>query len=449
MKLRRYLPLLCAVAGALLLLMPALYNGYPLVNSDDGTYLNSGFKVETPGDRPITYGLFLRVFSIDGYSMWMAVFFQALVLSWLLMKTIQRTTGGEHWLRDSLITFIVLTLTSLSWTVSQIIPDVWTGTALLAFALILAGKESKRITIFLYVIYFCAVATHMSHLMIFTLLILLVFFTKRFFFAAEQKKWLNKNLLILLLTTWGTFITMSSAYSKSKHVFMMASMVEKGILKKYLDEHCADKKYPICAYKDNLTTDPNAFIWDSNNSPLYKEGGWEATKEEYNDIINATLTDPKYIGMHITESLKGSWRQLFTCHLAEGNFPFPEGTHVDYYIKECAPRDTTMYRNAWQHTLIIKEHVNAMNNIYYGLVVAGIAILILVFLFASKKLNRTTKLFIFLLVAGFLVNVWDCATFAQVNARYGSRIIWVLPFAALIALLSQRKNPKNSEQKIP
>ena len=76
---------------------------------------------------------------------------------------------------------------------------------------------------------------------------------------------------------------MSSAMSKSKHIFYMGRMVENGILKKYLDETCATKNYQLCAYKDSLPATADRFLWDFENSPVYKLGGWKTTKKEFNE----------------------------------------------------------------------------------------------------------------------------------------------------------------------
>jgi len=74
---------------------------------------------------------------------------------------------------------------------------------------------------------------------------------------------------------------MSSAMSKSKHIFYMGHMVENGILKKYLDENCATHNYKICEYKDSLPPNADRFLWDFENSPVYKMGGWKACKNEF------------------------------------------------------------------------------------------------------------------------------------------------------------------------
>ena len=52
--------------GALCLMLDAFCNGFPIVYSDTSTYIASGLELETPFDRPITYGLFLRFFSLNG-----------------------------------------------------------------------------------------------------------------------------------------------------------------------------------------------------------------------------------------------------------------------------------------------------------------------------------------------------------------------------------------------
>ena len=68
----------------------ALYNGYPIVYSDTSTYIESGFSLQPPADRPITYGLFIRVFSLNGFSLWTVALMQSLIISFLILLTLLR-----------------------------------------------------------------------------------------------------------------------------------------------------------------------------------------------------------------------------------------------------------------------------------------------------------------------------------------------------------------------
>ena len=113
------------ILSSVFLLIPAFYNHYPLVNPDTGTYLASGFKPETPFDRPITYGLLIRLFSLNGLSLWLLVFIQASIVSWLLFRIFKNLANATPYILKGLLTVFILSVcSSLSWIVSQVQPDV-------------------------------------------------------------------------------------------------------------------------------------------------------------------------------------------------------------------------------------------------------------------------------------------------------------------------------------
>ena len=65
-KLRALLPnITYTLLGGILFILPALINKFPIVNSDTGCYLYSGFMMEGPAERPLAYGLTIKLFSIN------------------------------------------------------------------------------------------------------------------------------------------------------------------------------------------------------------------------------------------------------------------------------------------------------------------------------------------------------------------------------------------------
>lgn len=150
----RFKSALIILFGALCLIIDAFYNGYPIVYSDTSTYLASGFKLEAPIDRPITYGLFIRLTSLNGFSLWLTVFFQALLLSYLLYLFFKHFVGEAFALKYSLPLILFLSLfTGISWTSSQLLTDIFTPIAVLSLILILFGNIKKRQLIFLFIVY--------------------------------------------------------------------------------------------------------------------------------------------------------------------------------------------------------------------------------------------------------------------------------------------------------
>jgi hypothetical protein len=53
--------------SAFVLMFFALSDNFPIVTSDSGTYISSGFTLHAPQDRPIFYGLFIRFTSLGAH----------------------------------------------------------------------------------------------------------------------------------------------------------------------------------------------------------------------------------------------------------------------------------------------------------------------------------------------------------------------------------------------
>ena len=441
--LRNILTFYAAVCvGTIALLVPVLYNGYPIINPDDNTYLCSGFLPETPFDRPITYGLILRLTSLNGLSLFFSAFLQCWLVSWLAVKCTRAVTGITIYWGISVLTTIALSFcTSLSWISSELLPDVYTPIALLCLALILLQKETKATVVLLFILYTTAVATHMSHVPVFFILLLLALFARKKIFPELLRRKATGHICVAMFLTLAAIATMGSALSKSRHVFGVAALLEQGILKPYLEENCTTKNYKLCAYKDKLGTDANIFLW-SSNSPLYATGGWAANKKEFNDILSGTITQPRFLAMRIKMSALFSFKQAITFNVGDGNFSVdtPLYTTVAQYL----PNDAEAFRRSRQHESRLLQVLGIPNSVINITVLLSV-LLLLLFAISPGNLNREFLLFSFLAISLVIVNIWVCATFGQVNGRYGCRVMWLVPFCAILALL-QRFNNKHQLQ---
>lgn len=413
-------------------MIDAFYNGFPIVYSDTSTYIASGLELETPFDRPITYGLFLRLFSLNGLSLWFVVFFQALILSYLILLLTQLIIG-EKWTRlfGLLIILLLSLLTGASWTVNQLMPDIFTPIGLISMVLILFGKFGRRTVITLYLLFFIAVAMHLSHLLLFSLILATIFIFKRFLLPKQIYPNANKQIVILLAITLASIVTMGSSLSKSKHVFLMGSLVEKGIIKQYLDENCATSNYKLCAYKDSLPLTFNDFVW-KENSPLYKLGGWKETKREFNELIYSTLTHPKYIGLYIKESCKATSLQLVHFGVGDGNGSFLEGTLLYERISRYFTHDLTKYTTSKQSQSRL-DCITFLNSTYSVIIALSLLALLLLFLIFKNSFSKKTKMVTILFLLAIILTAWDCGTFSMVADRFGCKTIWLIPFISILS----------------
>lgn len=425
--------LIFVLVGAFCLMSDAFYNGFPIVYSDTSTYIASGFEFETPFDRPITYGLFLKLFSLNGLSLWFVIFFQALILSYLIFLLVKLVIGDKSFLNIGLITIIFLALfTGLSWTVSQLMPDSFTSIALLCITLILLGAFKRRILILLYVLFFISVAMHISHILLFGLILIATFSLRKFILPKQLYPKRNLQIMTLFVLTITTVVTMGSAISKSKHVFFMGAMVEHGIVKNYLDDYCDTQQYKLCAYKDSLPDRAYNFLWDER-SPFYKIGGWKETKSEFTEIIYGTLTKPKYIGMHIKESFKATLQQIALFAIGDGNGSFLKGTILYERVSKYFSQDLVYYSASKQNQSRL-YFLNFINFIFFIIIV--LSLFLLIFLFAKYRCifyEQLRAVPIFFLICIF-INAWTSGTFANAIDRLGCKMIWLIPFATVILL---------------
>ncbi len=414
-------------------MVDAFYNTYPILYADVTTYIANGFDLQTPFDRPITYCLFLRLFSLNGLSLWTVIFAQSFILSYLIFR-LSKTLFG-----DALNKFIVLAIiaflsifTSLSWTASQPISDIFTPILLLASVVLLIGNPNKKERWWLYLIFLLSTAMHLSHISynIVFLLVVILIRSLRFFRFREVIR--LQTIFILFGLTIIALSSMLSAMAKSRHVFFMGAMSEHGILKTFLDEHCETTNYQLCAYKDDLPKRAFEFVWDANG-PVNKMGGWKATEEEFNAIIYQTLTSPKYIFLHVKASVAATYEQFLKFKINDSNIPFPKGSLVYERMINYFPGELDQFEQSKQNRDELSFTTN-LNYLYRVVVLVSIAGIVLWIFVLKKQKRRKFNSLTILIILGIVVNAWGSATFSNAIDRFGAKMIWLLPLLAAYGL---------------
>src|SRR4051812_8937040 len=99
------------LAATLMLLAPALWNGFPLLQYDTGGYLARWYEGTLEVSRSTVYGLFLNV--LAGRNFWPVVIVQAALTVWILWLVLRVHGFG---IRVLLVTVAALSVvTSLPW----------------------------------------------------------------------------------------------------------------------------------------------------------------------------------------------------------------------------------------------------------------------------------------------------------------------------------------------
>src|SRR3974377_50717 len=132
---------LASAAMLLALVAPALWNGFPLIFSDTGGYLDGPILRTLGMGRSALYGLFL--YTGVPFSFWPNVVLQSALIVWLIVLTMRANGWGDRpWLTLGIVAMLTV-CTSLPWFSAELMPDILFPAAILA--LYLLSFHDKRL----------------------------------------------------------------------------------------------------------------------------------------------------------------------------------------------------------------------------------------------------------------------------------------------------------------
>ena len=439
--------------SSLVLLWSAFNNGYPLVHSDTGAYVESSFILKVPlNDRPIGYGLFLlsaRLFN----SLWYPLFFQSLITAFLLFRVavlILSDTKERGFIAFSIIIATVLT-TDISKFVSWIMPDIFTSWLFLGGLLFFV---SVRFTdkFFSVVTVIISITVHNSHVyLLYFSIILLLFFSWKFR-SRNHLFWKNSKgfLLVVLIVSLGlctlNFILNNGfTLTYNNSVYYINKLAYHGVLTKTLDKYCSEKDWKLCDYKEIIKSNEghrNWFLW-GDDSPLQKIGGWKINpenQEEYHDIILHSLKS--FLPMILMSSLRETFIQLTTSGTTSELDKYDENYAVLRTLQRNYPVEFSQFMNGKQQSeQKVKVRIFPLEENITNILFAITAIIVLGVCLSSAHHYLALVLITFLIF--ILLNAIFVGFTITAEGHYQGKILWLIPyftFLVLSGLLLKHRN---------
>ncbi|HLH89771.1 MAG TPA: hypothetical protein VKX28_15070 [Xanthobacteraceae bacterium] len=426
-----------ALAAIVALLAPALWNGFPLLEYDTGGYLARWYEGYLVPSRSTVYGLF----AVAGWPLdfWPIVVLQAIAVVWVLALVLRSYGfGGRPWTLLAVIVTLALT-TTLSWIAGILLTDVFAGLAVLALHLVVMRPDTlsriERLALILFIA-FCG-ATHSA-----TFAVLLGLALVAFAAALSRRRIVTLigalrgavavGLAAVMLLAANFALSGQFAWTPGGYGIVFARMLEDGIVARYLDAHCGDESFKLCAYRHRLPPTADDFLW-AYGSIFDKLGRFKGLGDEMRTIVLGSLVD--YPGEQLETALAASGRQLISVGTGEGVVNTLAHTYgiIEHYMPSVAP---AMRAARQQHGDL---HFAAINAVHVPVALATMALLPLLL---ALGLRQRDYLDIGLLAAtvtlALLGNAVVCGTLSNPHDRYGARLAWVpLMVAALVVLRRQ------------
>jgi len=426
--------------AALLMTWPALCNGYPLLFPDSMSYIASG--------PPVARALFLHNFSVY-YGMRSSIYslgilpFHWSITPWPIVALHALLTAYIIWLvvrsilpRWTLTHYFVLVvplalLTGVGWVVSLLMPDILGAVLYLCIYLLVFAPETlsraERLTVVS--IAWWAMVSHVTHLILAAGMCVLLSSLLIFLRRSARLRWraVGGVAMIVLAAVAAQFALNAYLYGKpslngERLPYLTARIVADGPGRWYLERHCANVKLAMCDYVHGLPDSPDDFLWNAN-------GIWQNASHETQDLIRqqetrfviATLR--AYPREQLFISFRSFRQQLMTFGLTNGS---------DAWFLEALdgvlPGSGSRYLQSRQAQRTLPDEF--FTSVQKWTVIASIVLMGVLAPFVwrhlSPRLVGLTAVIFFTVIA----NAFVTGVLSEVDGRYQSRVIWLLPLLA-------------------
>ncbi|MBR0822198.1 hypothetical protein [Bradyrhizobium liaoningense] len=434
---------LAAVALPLLLIAPAFWNGYPLLQWDTGGYLARWYEGYLVPSRSTVFGLYLHYG--ENFGFWINLAVQSLATLWLLQLTL-RVLGLMQTFRFVAISLLLILSTALPWLASMLLTDIFAGLSILSLFLLVVGGSRistlEKISLFVFTAF--AAATHSATLgVLFGLCaagwIARPFLGRRLPIAGLTQASLTIVVGGLMLVSANHALSGKWAWTPGGYGVAFGRMMQDGIVARFLNDHCPREHFKLCPYRNELPATADEFLW--GRSMFNTLGRFEGMNDEMGYIVVHSLAD--YPAWQAGAALRAMGQQLM--HVATG-----EGTnvwigHTYGIIERYLPAQVAPMRAARQqnHGLDF-DHVNWLH-VPVALASMLALIILLAHALANRRLDDLTLLAATVTLA-LLGNAFICGVISGPHDRYGARMVWVATFVVLTALTRRLSDDEPSDE---
>ncbi|MDT8331842.1 hypothetical protein RQ831_12325 [Roseomonas gilardii] len=392
-------------------------------------------------DKPWIYGPLLHLFH-QRQTLWLPLLAQGLMLShllWLAARVLGAATPARHLFLAAALAL----LTSAPWAAALLMPDILTPAALLALFLLGFARPalSRGEALYLLLLATLAIAAHLSNLpLAATLAVLTLLLRRRFRPAIRVAAPLLAACGLLLLTNaighgrWSL-----SPYGST---FLLARLVANGPAARTIAAECPARGWYLCAWASRLPTDSDVFLWEPD-SPVNRDAegqprflGGVLLAPEAREIIAETLRrEPLAV---LRDALRDTAKQLVTVGIGD---TLPRGTVGDGLALRIAsgfpPAELRRFEDSAQMRGLLPERAAPFLILQApALILAALALPILLWRQRHDPRRRALALCVLL---GLAANAFATGALSKPHQRYGARIAWLLPAAALILAQPRRE----------
>ncbi|HEY4857848.1 MAG TPA: hypothetical protein VIH98_14435 [Xanthobacteraceae bacterium] len=421
------------------LLAPAIWNGFALLEYDTGGYLARWFEGYLVPSRPGAYGLLLA--AAVRFQFWPVLIAQAGATIWILALLMRELGVRDRPLVLAGLVSLLAVVTTLPWLASILLTDIFAGLAVLAIYLLLFGENvsiPERWALGAFVAF--AAASHSATLALVAILVCVVVALPRGIISPARVRDAAVTLLLAVMTTLGANAVISGRlqFTPGGYGIVFGRMLEDGIVSRYLDDHCPGASLKLCPFRTELPPTADEFLWD--NGVFNRLGRFDGLADEMRSIVLGSLRE--YPLLQAKAALRATAMQL--ARVATGEGVVNTLWHTYAIMERYAPAAAPAMRRAYQQRGEL--HFNLINHIHVPVALLAFALLpaVIAARWRRPQLNGLSLLAATIAVS-VLANAFVCGALSNPHDRYGARLTWLAPLALMLVPVCLRRRPQGRD----
>jgi hypothetical protein len=423
---------IAAVAIPLMLLAPALWNGYPLLQYDTGGYLARWYEGYLVPSRSTVFGIYLHFGENSHF--WINLGIQALATLWILQLTLRVFGMARPW-RLMAVSVVLILTTALPWLASMLLTDIFAGLSVLSlFILVLHGDKTSAIEkCLLFAFTAFAGATHSATLAVLLGLCCAGWIARPLLGDRIAVSGLVRGSLTIIagaamLLSANFALSGQFAWTPGGYGVAFGRMMQDGIVARYLNDHCPEQRLKLCPYRNELPPTADDFLW--GDSMFDKLGRFEGLNDEMGFIVRRSLAEHPL--WQAEAALVATAQQL--ADVATGEGTHNEDYHTYGIITRYLPAQVAPMRAAHQQRGDIDFTPINWLHVPVALVSMLLVVAILATAMRRRRLDDLALLAATVSLA-LLGNAFVCGVISGPHDRYGARMVWIATFVVLIAAI--------------
>lgn len=424
-----------AAAGAsiLLLVAPALWNGYPLLQWDTGGYLARWFEGYLVPSRPGAYGLFLAA-GIP-FNFWPNILIQSALTLWILLCVFSAFDLRHRPLALLCGVTLLSITTTLPLLTSILLTDIFAGQSVLAlYLLVFKADAFTRLTRWsLMALVAFSAATHSATFGLLAILACLAWVLRAFDRSQCPRAGVRHALFAVVM---GAALTLTANYAVSGRVawtpggygILFGRLLQDGLVKRYLDDICPNPGLRLCPHRNKLPRTADEFLW--SDSVFNDLGRFAGLGGEMRSIVLGSLA--RYPIPQARAAVTAMLTQIVRVRSGEG--VLDSIWHTYGIMKTYTPRVLPAMRAARQQHGEL--HFEAINRLHVPVALISMALLpLIVWIARRQSALRDIRCLAATAAVALLANASICGILSNPHDRYGARLAWIAPLVVLLALM--------------